>query len=231
MTDMRISILTIFPGMFGGVFEWGVLGKARKSGLVEIDVVDLRDFATDSHRTVDDRPFGGGEGMVFKPEPLAAAIRTLREKSGGAWVVYLTPQGRRVDQKTIRRLSEKEAMVLLCGRYEGVDQRIVDAFVDEEISVGDLVLSGGEFGAMMLADAVVRLVPGVVGHPDSIVNESFENGLLDYPVYTRPAEFEGVAVPEVLLSGDHKRIKAWREARALETTQARRPDLMQTEKG
>ena len=228
---MRISILTIFPGMFEGVFEWGLLAKARKSGLVQVDVVNLRDFATDVHRTVDDRPFVGGEGMVFKPEPLAAAIRALKEKSGGAWVVYLTPQGRRVDQQAVRRLSGRESVVLLCGRYEGVDQRIIDAFVDEEISVGDLVLSGGEFGAMMLTDAMVRLVPGVVGHPDSIVNESFENGLLDYPVYTRPAEFEGAAVPEVLLSGDHKRIKAWRKARALETTQARRPDLIQTENG
>lgn len=223
---MIVDVLTIFPEMFERVFEFGIVGQARKAGLLRVSLVNPRDFTTDAHRTVDDRPFGGGEGMVFKPEPLAAAVRSLQASGERPWVVCLSPQGRRVDQATVRRLAQMPRLALVCGRYEGIDQRFVDAFVDEEVSAADIVLSGGEIPAMLLVDAMTRLIPGAVGHPDSVVNESFENGLLDCPVYTRPAEFEGVRVPEVLLSGNHKRIAEWRERMALENTRKKRPDLL-----
>lgn len=223
---MLVDILTIFPEMFERVFEFGIVGQARKAGLLRLNLVNPRDFTTDAHRSVDDRPFGGGEGMVFKPEPLAAAVRSLRSDGDRPWVVCLSPQGPRVDQATVRRLARMPRLALVCGRYEGIDQRFVDAFVDEEVSAADIVLSGGEIPAMLLVDAMTRLIPGAVGHPDSVVNESFENGLLDCPVYTRPAEFEGERVPEVLLSGNHKRIAEWRERMALENTRKKRPDLL-----
>ncbi|MBP7868076.1 MAG: tRNA (guanosine(37)-N1)-methyltransferase TrmD [Acidobacteria bacterium] len=223
---MIVDILTIFPEMFERVFAFGIVGQALKAGLIRVNLVNPRDFTTDAHRTVDDRPFGGGEGMVFKPEPLTAAVRSLPSDGERPWVVCLSPQGRRVDQAKVRQLALKPRLALVCGRYEGIDQRFVDACVDEEISAADIVLSGGEIPAMMLVDAMTRLIPGAVGHPDSVVNESFENGLLDCPVYTRPADFEGARVPEVLLSGNHKRIAAWRERMALENTRKKRPDLL-----
>ncbi len=223
---MKIDIITIFPEMFESVFAHGIIRRAIERGRLEINCIDLRRYTTDRHRTVDDRPFGGGEGMVFKPEPLADAIREATAASPTAWVVYLSPQGRLLDQPRTRELAIRDHLVLICGRYEGIDQRIIDLFVDEELSIGDYVLSGGEIPAMVMVDVVSRHIPGVVGHPDSTRNESFEQGLLDYPVYTRPADFEGHCVPEVLMSGDHQRIKDWRQARSLEKTRRCRPDLI-----
>jgi tRNA (guanine37-N1)-methyltransferase len=223
---MRIDIITIFPGLFDSIFEFGILGKARNSGRVEIHCVDLREFTTDRHRTVDDRPFGGGEGMVFKPEPLAAAIRSLQSGQPGERTIFLTPQGRLLTQSLVRQVAVWDHLILICGRYEGIDQRVIDLLVDEQISIGDYVLSGGEIPAMALVDAVVRLAPGVVGHPDSTRNESFEGGLLDCPIYTRPEVFEGRAVPEVLLSGNHDQIRRWRAEQSLANTRRLRPDLL-----
>lgn len=223
---MNIDVVTIFPSMFESVFAHGIVRRAVQEGKLTIGCVDLRSFTTDAHRTVDDRPFGGGEGMVFKPEPLAAAIRQLKAGAPGAKVIYLSPQGTTLNPTAIRRLAGLEHLILLCGRYEGVDQRVIDVFVDEEISIGNYVLSGGEIPAMVLVDAVVRMIPGVVGHPDSTRNESFEGGLLDYPVYTRPADFEGNPVPEVLLSGDHRAIRRWRQEMALERTRRSHPELL-----
>jgi tRNA (guanine37-N1)-methyltransferase len=227
---MRIDIITIFPELFASVFEFGMIQKARKSGLVELKCWDLRQFTTDKHRTVDDRPFGGGEGMVLKPEPLAAAIRRACADSPEPWVVYMTPQGKPLDQGGVRGLAGRRHLVLVCGRYEGIDQRVVDLFVHEEISIGDFVLSGGEIPAMVVVDAVTRLLPGVVGHPDSTRNESFETEHLDCPVYTRPEVFEDRRVPEVLLSGNHARIQRWREGQRRERTRQRRPDLLKRRK-
>jgi len=224
---MKIDIITIFPEIFRSVFEYGIIERACRNGQAAISIQDLREFTSDRHRTVDDRPFGGGEGMVFKPEPLAAAIRKLRGEPPAGSVIYLSPQGRALSQRTLLELSRRKHLILICGRYEGIDQRIVDRFVDEEISIGDYVLSGGEIPAMVLVDGLVRLLPGTVGHPDSVRRESFADGLLDYPVFTRPEVFEGVPVPEVLMSGDHARIERWRRAQRLEKTRRRRPDLLQ----
>ena len=224
---MKIDIITIFPGLVEPMLEFGILGKARRGGQVEIRAIDLRDFTKDRHRTVDDRPFGGGEGMVFKPEPLAAAIRSLKTGSSGERVVYLSPQGRLLTQQRVRGLAGWEHLILICGRYEGIDQRVIDLLVDEQVSIGDYVLSGGELPARVLVEAVARLAPGVVGHPDSIRNESFEADLLDCPVYTRPEVFEGLAVPEVLMSGNHERILRWRAEQALANTRRHRPELLE----
>jgi tRNA (guanine37-N1)-methyltransferase len=224
---MKIDIITIFPGMIEPMLEFGILGKAHKCGQVEIRLVDLRNFTVDRHRTVDDRPFGGGEGMVFKPEPLAAAIRSLKTGGPGERVVFLSPQGRLLTQRRVRELAGWDHLILICGRYEGIDQRVIDLLVDEQVSIGDYVLSGGELPAMVLADAIARLAPGVVGHPDSTRNESFEADLLDCPVYTRPEIFEGLAVPEVLMSGNHERIRLWRAEQALANTRRHRPDLLE----
>jgi len=223
---MRIDIITIFPELFASVFDFGMIQKARKSGCLELTCWDLRQFTTDKHRTVDDRPFGGGEGMVLKPEPLAAAIRQICAGRPDPWVIYLTPQGVPLHQERVRGLSAREHLVLICGRYEGIDQRVIEQFVHEEISVGDFVLSGGEIPAMILVDAVTRLLPGVVGHPDSTRNESFEEGRLDCPVYTRPKVFEGRRVPEALMSGNHALIRRWRDHQRRERTRQRRPDLL-----
>jgi len=230
---MRIDILTIFPEAFSGVFDVGVIRRARQQGLLDIRLVQLRDFAEDRHRTVDDRPFGGGEGMVLKPEPIFRAVRKCEEESatGQNHKVLLSPQGRRFDQLKAQELAAMEHLILVCGRYEGVDQRVADHLADESISLGDFVISGGEFAAMVLVDAVGRLLPGVVGNPSSVLQDSFMHGELDYPQYTRPAEFRGWRVPEVLLSGDHGRIRAWREAQAMERTRSLRPDLLAAEFG
>lgn len=222
---MTILIVSIFPELFEPVVRLGMVGRAVKRSLLQVECIDLRDHASDRHRTVDDRPFGGGEGMVFKPGPLAAAIRYAKARAPQARVVFMSPQGARLDQAGVKRLSTFD-LVLVCGRYEGIDQRVVDMFADEEVSVGDYVLSGGETAAMVLIDAAARLIPGVVGHPDSIRNESFEAGWLDCPVYTRPPVFEGVAVPAVLLSGNHRDIREWRRREAVEMTKKKRPDLL-----
>ena len=229
MSDcMLIQVVTIFPELFGPAFDVGMIGQARKKSLAEIGVIDLRRFTRDKHRTVDDRPYGGGEGMVMKLEPIFEAVERCRQESEfPAHVVLLTPQGKRFDQLKAKELSLRKQLVLICGRYEGVDQRVADYLTDEEISVGDFVLSGGEFAALLIVDAVSRLIPGVVGKGDSVLAESFMDGLLDYPQYTRPAEFRSWKVPKVLLDGNHQKIRSWRERQSLERTRERRPDLME----
>ncbi len=224
---MRFDIITIFPEIFAGVLECGIIRRARQAGIVEIRIINLRDFAADKHRQVDDRPYGGGEGMVFMPEPLFAAVEHCRsmEPPGDSHVVLLSPQGQTWSQALALETSALKHVVLICGRYEGIDQRVVDALVEKEISIGDFILSGGEIPAMALLDSVVRLLPGALGNKDSTLNESFSTGLLDYPQYTRPADFRGFAVPEVLLSGDHARIDKWRKEKALEKTLQKRPEL------
>ncbi len=229
---VRFDIITIFPGMFSSVVDESILGRAVKSGLVEIQRVDLRDFTEDRHRSVDDRPYGGGPGMVFKPEPVFDAVESVLGEVGsaadaGVRKIILTPQGRRLDQPLLRELSGESRIVLLCGHYEGFDERIIEGLGFEEVSIGDYVLSGGELPAMVLIDGVVRLLPGALGHPESSEEESFENGILEYPQYTRPSEYRGMKVPEVLLSGNHAEIEQWRRQQALERTRDRRGDLLE----
>ncbi|MBV9959389.1 MAG: tRNA (guanosine(37)-N1)-methyltransferase TrmD [Acidobacteria bacterium] len=231
---LKFDIITIFPDFFRAAFEYGIIRRAREAGLVEIAAHDLRAWTLDKHRQVDDRPFGGGDGMVLKPEPIFAAVENLTGTSGGrssfletTRVVLLSPQGRVLTHRVAQELaSEAGQVVLICGRYEGVDERVAEHLVTDEISIGDYVLSGGEPAAIVLIDAVVRLVPGALGSETSAVNESFSDGTLDYPHYTRPPEFRGMRVPEVLLSGHHGEIEKWRRERALEKTQSNRPDLL-----
>ncbi len=225
---MRFDIITIFPELFTGAIECGIIRRAVKSGLVDIRIVNLRDFTKDRHRSVDDRPYGGGEGMVFTPGPLFEAVEFCKGGESGkeCQVVLLTPQGRTWSQDLAAEFATIPHLLLICGRYEGVDQRVIDSLVDREISIGDFVLSGGEIPAMVVLDSVVRLIPGALGCSDSAVNESFSTGLLDYPQYTRPAEFRGQAVPDVLLSGDHAKIEKWRKEKALEKTKQARPELI-----
>jgi len=225
---MRFDIITVFPELFAGVLECGIIRRARQSGLVEIRIVNLRDFAKDKHRSVDDRPYGGGEGMVFMPAPLFEAIEFCRgeEKDAQSQVVLLTPQGKTWSQDLAAEFATISHLMMICGRYEGVDQRVINCLVDREISIGDFILTGGEIPAMVVLDSVVRLIPGALGCADSAVNESFSTGLLDYPQYTRPAEYRGHTVPEVLLSGDHARIEKWRKEQALEKTKRARPELV-----
>ena len=222
---MRFDIITIFPEMFEGVFSGGVVKKALDREVVRIAVHDLRDFTTDKHRQVDDRPFGGLEGMVLKPEPVFRAVEAVRQ-DGRSKVYLLSPQGRTLDAGLARELAAERQVVLICGRYEGVDERVAEHLVDGEISIGDYVLSGGELAAAVVVDAVARFVPGVVGKEGSVRNDSFSGGILDYPQYTRPREFRGLKVPAVLFSGDHKKIERWRRKKALEKTARRRPDLV-----
>ncbi len=225
---MRFDIITIFPELFEGVLGCGIIRRAVQSGLVDIRVVNLRDFTKDKHRSVDDRPYGGGEGMVFMPEPLFDAIEFCRghERNLESRVVLLTPQGKTWSQDLAVEFATIPHLLLICGRYEGVDQRVIDCLVDREVSIGDFVLTGGEIPAMVILDSVVRLLPGALGCSDSAVNESFSTGMLDYPQYTRPAEFRGQTVPEVLLSGDHAKIEKWRKEQALEKTKRARPELI-----
>lgn len=222
---MRFDIITIFPEMFSGVFSEGVVRKAIQKGLIEVQVHDLRDYTTDKHRQVDDRPFGGEEGMVFKPEPLFAAVEAVRG-SAGAPVYLLSPQGRPFDGRLAEEMAARPRAILICGRYEGVDERVAGHLASEEISIGDYVLTGGEIPAMAVVDAVSRFVPGVVGKEASVRHDSFVEGRLDFPHYTRPRDFRGLKVPAVLFSGDHKKIETWRRRTALEKTAARRPDLL-----
>ncbi len=223
---MRFDIITIFPEMFAGFMEVGLIRRARKKTLFEVYVHNLRDYARGKHRQVDDRPFGGDEGMVFKPEPVFAAVEALRE-SPQTPVYLLSPQGRRLSPALAAELAVQPQVVLICGRYEGVDERVVQHLVRDEISIGDYVLSGGELAAMVVVDTVSRFVPGVVGKSESVARESFSQGLLDFPQYTRPRDFRGMKVPPVLISGDHRTIAQWRRRKALEKTEAKRPDLLE----
>jgi tRNA (guanine37-N1)-methyltransferase len=225
---MRIDVFTIFPDMVSGFAAQSLLGKAQVAGTVEVRVHDLRAGATDPHRTVDDAPFGGGAGMVLMAEPLFAAVESADSPRP---LLYLSPAGRRFDQQVARELAGLDGFSLLCGRYEGVDERVREHLVDGELSIGDYVLGGGEVAAMVVLEAVTRLVPGVMGNDTSANDESFSDGLLEYPQYTRPAEFRGWAVPEVLRSGDHGRIERWRRAQALARTVELRPDLIEARGG
>ena len=230
---MKIDILTIFPEFFGEVFDFGIIRRAKLAGIVEINVHDIREYTSDKHRMTDDRPFGGGDGMVLKPEPIFNAIEKLlgtsarEEYPEGARVVLLSPQGRVFGQQAAKELAgDAKHLVLICGRYEGVDERVNEALVTDEISIGDYVLSGGEPAAVVVTDAIVRLLPNALGSDTSAENDSFSDGLLDCPHYTRPAEFRGMAVPEVLLNGNHAEIEKWRKEKALEKTRLNRKDLL-----
>lgn len=224
---MRIDILTLFPEMFAGPFAASILARAQQNGLVELHLHDYRRHGLGRHRSVDDTPYGGGGGMLLRPEPLFAAVEEITSAGGPKpLVVLLTPQGQTFNQHLARELAKEEHLVLICGRYEGFDERIRTALADREISIGDFVLTGGELPAMVLVDAVVRLLPGALGAEDGAKNDSFASGLLDYPQYTKPAEYRGLKVPEILLSGDHARIAAWRRGEALLRTAQRRPDLL-----
>jgi tRNA (guanine37-N1)-methyltransferase len=218
----RATILTLFPDMFPGPLGQSLAGRALQAGIWALDTKDIRDFAPGRHRNVDDTPFGGGAGMVMRPDVVDAAIESAAD---GRPLLYVTPRGRPLAQADVRRLAAGPGLVVLCGRYEGIDQRVIDARAAEEISVGDYVLSGGELAAMVVLDACIRLLPGVMGAAESAHEESFADGLLEYPHYTRPAEWQGRAVPDILLSGDHGKIAAWRHAEAETITRARRPDL------
>ena len=244
---MRVDILTIFPDFFRGPLDYGIVRRAREAGLVDVRTHDLRAFAHDRHRTVDDRPFGGGEGMVLKPEPIFEGIEGLsvapRSERVGESVLLLSAQGQRFNQRMAGELASLDRMVLICGRYEGVDERVSQFLADRELSIGDYVLSGGELGAAVIVDTVTRLIPGAVGNEASTRQESFtahaevesdgpvstcvSGGLLDYPHYTRPADFRGMTVPEVLVNGNHEEIRRWRRRTALEKTQRNRPDLLE----
>ncbi len=223
---MRIDVLTIFPGLFESPLRESLLGKAIEGGVLDVRVHDIRDHATDKHRQVDDESYGGGPGMVMKPEPVFAAVEALGE--GPKRVLLLSPAGRRLDQALVRELASEPWLVLVCGRYEGVDERVVEGLPAEEVSIGDYVVSGGEVPALVVLEAVTRLVPGVIGREESHERDSFgHDGLLDHPHYTRPPEFRGMAVPEVLLSGNHAEIERWRREAALEKTRRMRPDLLE----
>jgi tRNA (guanine37-N1)-methyltransferase len=222
---LDIEVLTLFPRMIDAPLQESILGKAQKNGVCRFSAVDIREHALGKHRVTDDSPYGGGAGMVMKPEPLVAAIEAARARLPGAKVFLMSPQGRRFDQRLAQELAQLKAFILVCGRYEGVDERVLQ-FVDGEISVGDFILSGGEIAALTVIDATARLVPGVLGNEASPQTESFMEGGLEYPQYTRPPEFRGLKVPEVLLSGDHAEVARWRAAQAAGRTQERRPDLM-----
>ncbi|MFH1076888.1 MAG: tRNA (guanosine(37)-N1)-methyltransferase TrmD [Pseudomonadota bacterium] len=219
-------VLTIFPGMISSLIENGVLKHAITNKLISILPVGIRDFATGKHRITDDRPYGGGCGMIMKPEPIVAAINSVKKTYPKAHSILLTPQGRLFTQEIAKELSLKESVILLCGRYEGVDERIREDYIDDEISIGDYVLTGGEPAAIIVIDAVARLIPGVLGSDDSAKEDSFSNGLLEYPHYTRPRSFMETVVPDTLLSGDHKQIRQWRHQASLITTIVRRPDMI-----
>lgn len=224
---MKFNVITLFPEMFSALTESGVSRRANQSGLYELKTWNPRDFTHDKHRTVDDRPYGGGPGMVMMYQPLKDTLNAIAaESEQKPHVVYLSPQGQPLTQAKVEQLSEYKNVTLLCGRYEGVDERLIESSVDEEISVGDFVLSGGELPAMVLMDAMIRLIPGALGHNQSAEQDSFSDGLLDCPHYTRPEEVDGLCVPQVLLEGNHAKIDAWRHEQKLERTQQRRPDLL-----
>ena len=222
---MKIDVLTLFPGMFAGPLDESIIKRARQKGLLDLNIHDLRTWTHDRHRTVDDRPFGGGPGMLLKPEPLFEAIEALsREKTR---VILLSPSGRKFEQSIARELAKEDDLLFVTGHYEGVDERVREVLVDDELSIGDYVLTNGALPAMVVVDAVTRLLPGVLGDDESSHDESFSAGLLEYPQYTRPAEFRGMKVPDMLLSGNHAEIEKWRREQARQRTQQRRPDLLQ----
>jgi tRNA (guanine37-N1)-methyltransferase len=221
---MRIDIVTVFPVLFEEPLRVSLLGKALESGLIDVRVHDLREHGLGRHRSVDDEPYGGGAGMVMRPEPIFAAVEAIATES--SHVVLLSPRGTRLDQSVVARLARLDHLILVCGRYEGVDERVSENVADEEVSIGDFVLAGGELPALVVIEAVSRLLPGVIGNEESLISESHAGGLLEYPQYTRPAEFRGHRVPDVLLSGDHGAVERWRQDRAEEITRRRRPDLL-----
>ncbi len=228
----RFIVISLFPEMFERFTEQGVVGRAVKSGLIDVSIINPRDFALDKHRTVDDRPYGGGPGMLMKVQPLVDAInaakKTLQNATSGTLkVVYMSPQGRPLNAKGVKELNQSDDLILVAGRYEGIDERVIDTLIDEEWSIGDYVLSGGELPAMVAIDAIARMVPGVLGHEDSASEDSFANGFLDCPHYTRPENYEGLKVPEVLLSGDHKKIRQWRLEQSVKRTLDRRPEIVE----
>jgi len=223
----EIDVLTLFPGIARGPLKESILARAQEKKLVRIKVRNLRDYASGRHRVTDDRPYGGGPGMVMKPEPVFEAVEKLQRRRGNkSWVILMSPTGRRFDQKAAERLAKKKRLLFLCGHYEGFDQRIHDALADEEISIGDYILTNGALAAMVVVDAVVRLIPGVVGDARSVSRESFSTGILDHPHYTRPPDFRGKKVPAVLLSGNHARIQTWRQSEAMARTKKARRDLI-----
>jgi tRNA (guanine37-N1)-methyltransferase len=225
-TPWRATALTLFPDAFPGVLDTSIIGGAKKSGIWQLETVDIRDFSTNRHRSVDSPPSGGGPGMVLKPDVSAKAIDSVPDaRNGDRPLIYMTPRGKPLTQSRVRELASGSGLIVFCGRFEGLDQRVIEARNMEEISIGDFVLAGGEVAAQVMIEACVRLLPGVLGTADSASDESFEDGLLEYPLYTKPREFEGRSIPEVLLSGDHKKIADWRRNQSLETTKARRPDL------
>jgi tRNA (guanine37-N1)-methyltransferase len=221
---MRIDFLTIFPGLISGVLQHSLLNQAGKKGLLEFQVHDLRDYTHDRHRTVDDEPYGGGPGMVFKPEPVFEAVEAIRQD--GARIILPSPQGEPFSAQIAEQLAGNSQLIFLCGRYEGVDERVREALVDRELSIGDFVVMGGELPSLLMTEAIVRYVPGIVGDEQSVQFDSFQESLLDFPHYTRPAEFRGLRVPEVLMSGNHEQIRIWRRKMMLRRTLERRPDLL-----
>ena len=224
----RVNILTIFPEMFKSFFSASILGRAREQGLIDIRTTDIRPFSNSKHHNTDDYPFGGGAGMVMMAQPILDAMKAVTAEYPSAKRIYLGPRGKKLTTSLARELAQEKELILLCGHYEGVDQRALDACVDEEISIGDYILTGGETAAMVLVDCVARFIPGVLGSSDSPEEESFSDGLLEYPQYTRPRMLEGMEVPEILLNGDHAKIKAWRRRESLKATLKHRPDLLET---
>jgi len=225
---MRIDVLTLFPEFFEVLKKWSVIGRALEEGIFSLNTINIRDFSKDKHKRVDDYPFGGGPGMVMKPEPIYDALSSV--KSGKSLTIFLSPQGKVFNQELAKELSKESHLILLCGHYEGVDNRIIENYIDMEISIGDYVLTGGEIPAMVLIDAVVRLLPGTLSSEESYMDESHYDGLLEYPQYTRPRVFNDLAVPEILLSGDHEKIREWRKYQALKNTFIKRPDLLEMRK-
>ena len=223
---MKIEILTIFPEMFEGYLNSSIAKRAREANLLEVEATDIRSFSKDRHKKTDDYPFGGGAGLVMMPQPIFDAVEHVKSRLKNAKVVYMSPQGIKLDNRVARELAKESELIILCGHYEGVDQRVIDELCDMELSIGDYVLTGGELAAMVVTDSVMRFIPGAVGNEDVHEEESFEDGLLEYPQYTRPADYNGLKVPEVLLSGHHENIRKWRRQKQLEKTKKLRPDLI-----
>lgn len=221
---MKIDILTLFPELFSNFHNWSIIGRAIKNDILNIDYINIRDFSKNKHKKVDDYPFGGGPGMVMTPEPIYDCISSV--KKDNSRIIYLSPQGKVLNQNILNRLSKEEHLILLCGHYEGIDNRIIDNYIDEEISLGDYVLTGGEIPAMVMVDGISRLLKGTLSSEEAYVEESHYEGLLEYPQYTRPREFRGLKVPDVLLSGNHKKIKEWKEYQSIKTTLIKRPDII-----
>jgi tRNA (guanine37-N1)-methyltransferase len=223
---MRFDILTLFPGMFAGPFDESIIRRGRDKQLIDIAIHNIRDWATDRHQTTDDAPYGGGAGMVMKVEPLTTCIESVKERHPASTVVMTSPQGRRLTHQVASELAGRDGLIIVCGRYEGIDERVRNLCIEDDLSMGDFVLSGGEIAAMAIVDAVTRLIPGVLGSEESAETDSFCDGLLEYPQFTRPPEFRGLAVPEILLSGNHELIRKWRRRESLRKTRLLRPDLM-----